>query len=250
MSHIEYIINKVKSNVQDIADSTEKAITMIIGISAVGPVVIFVLSTLISQSLLLLIPLVFVVNVMLLRKIFLGFVKSLTNELLRHLGNDTDEVTDILKSSRVLMGLFNIENSRKWFYVLNAIDDSSNDLMGSLIIKDTYGELDLDSEMLAKHLFSINSSLNRLVNGVVSRGMRTIMISYYVLLYSVPVVTRTLALLGVHWNLPFIIISQLLIITIMYISIRLLRKTFNINVNEVLFFSISIGAILISLLLT
>lgn len=249
MSHIDYIVGKVKSESQDLADSVEKIITILIGISAVGPAVVFVLSTLVSPSLVLLIPLIFTVNIIALIRILLNFARSLSNKLLKYLDNGQDEMVNMLRSSRLLMGMLDSEDPRKWFYILNIINDSSDDLMGSLIIKDVYGELDLDAEVLAKYLFSIGSSLNRSVNSVVSRGMRTVMTSYYVLLYSIPTVAKALALLGVHWNLLFIIMTQLLIMIIMYISIRLLGKMFNINVNKVLFFSVSIIAILTSLLL-
>ncbi|WP_143701247.1 hypothetical protein [Vulcanisaeta thermophila] len=248
MSHLDYLASKIRSEVQDTVDSTEKLITMIVGISAVGPAAVFVLSTLMGPFLILLVPLIFSLSVLLMRRVLLRFTKSLTNELLS--GMDVhDDTANLLRSSRILMGLIDSGSPRTWFYILSIINGAPNDLLGSLITKEVYGDMDRDGELLAKHVLSIGSSLNKLIISVVNRGVRTITISYYVLIYSIPIIARTLTLLGIHWSEPFLLMSQLLIILIMYISIRLLRRVFDINVNQKLFFTASMGAILMSLLL-
>lgn len=246
----EYLINNARANVQEIIDSAEKSLTIMVGVVSIGPIALFVLSTLANPYLSLSLPIFVTITVFIVRRIFMKFRSRLNRELLRAMKPDNDFIGGILGGEgSVLMNMLGIDDLRKWFYLLKAMNNEQGDFLISLLQRELQGDLSSSEIILAKYMLAIRYSSDKITISALKRGLRTIMLGYYILLFSIPAVAKSLQFLGVHWNVMFILMIQTIISITLFFFLRILRRDFDVDVDMRLFFTVVILSILMGLIL-
>ncbi|ADY00510.1 hypothetical protein VMUT_0296 [Vulcanisaeta moutnovskia 768-28] len=248
MSLNEYLLGNVKAKAQETIDSLEKSLTIMVGIVSVGPIALFVFSTLVNPYLSLIIPIFVTTTVIIVRRIFLRFKNRLNSELLNTMNAREGFIDEILNSNgSLIMNVLGINDSRKWFYLLRALYDEHNDILDSLLSEELQGDLSKNEISLARYILAIRYSSDRLTISALSRGIRTIMFGYYILLFAVPAVAKSLQFLGIHWNALFVVSIQIIISITLLIFARIINKEFNVGVDTRVLFTVIILSILMSL---
>jgi hypothetical protein len=188
--------------------------------------------------------------VLIIKKLFLTLKVKLNYELLKSMKVYDDFINNIVSGKgSILVDALGIEDSRKWFYVLRALNNKGNDLLDSLLSRELEGDLSMTEIDLARYILAIRFASDKLTMSMFRRGLRTIMMGYYILLFAIPAVAKSLQLLGVHWNLLFIVPIQVLILMVLLLSLRIFRREFSIEINISMFFIISLMSILMSTVL-
>ncbi len=73
MSLNEYLLGSARARAQEIIDSLDKSLTIIVGITSIGPIALFIFSTLVNPYLSLLIPIFVTFTTLIIRRLFLKF---------------------------------------------------------------------------------------------------------------------------------------------------------------------------------
>lgn len=246
----EYLSSNAKARAQEILDSFEKSLTVMVGVVSIGPIALFVLSTVINPYLVLLIPIFITMTVITTRRLFTILRGRLNQELIRSMGVKDEFINEVLDGGgSVLMSVLGINDFRKWFYVLRALRDEDHDLLDFLLSREMRGDLSMREVELVRHLLAIRFSSDKLTISALGRGLRTIMLGYYILLFAIPTVAKSLQFLGVHWNILFVLITQVLISTALLTLVRIMRREFNVKANAKVLFTVIFASILMSIIL-
>ncbi|MFB6471003.1 MAG: hypothetical protein TU36_007225 [Vulcanisaeta sp. AZ3] len=236
MSINEYLSGNAKAKAQEVLDSFEKSLTIIIGTISIGPIALFIISTLTSPYLSLLTPIFIATAVLIIKRLFLTLKVKLNYELLKSMKVYDDFINNIISGKgSILVDVLGIEDSRKWFYVLRALNNKGNDLLDSLLSRELEGDLSMTEIGLARYILAIRFASDKLTISMFRRGLRTIMVGYYILLFAIPAVAKSLQLLGVHWNLLFIVLIQVLILMVLLLSLRIFKRELGIEINISMF---------------
>ncbi|MFP3216700.1 MAG: hypothetical protein RXP99_05340, partial [Vulcanisaeta sp.] len=102
---------------------------------------------------------------------------------------------------------------------------------------------------LARYLLAIRFSSDKLITSMIGRGLRIIVLGYSVLLFSIPAIAKSLQFLGIHWNVFFVLLIQLLVLAAIMSLLRIARIEFGINAKTRVFLIISILSILLDIAL-
>lgn len=250
MSVNEYLIGNAKARAQEVLDSFDRSLTIITGVVSIGPIALFVLSVLTDPYLSLVIPVFITTTVLVIRRVFTKFRNKLNNELLSVVKVSDGFVSDILGSeASLVMSILGSNDLRKWFYVLRALDGRNRDLLETLLSRELQGDLTTNDVGLARYLLAIRFSSDKLITSMLGRGLRIIVLGYSVLLFSIPAIAKSLQFLGIHWNVFFILLIQLLVLTAIMSLLRIARIEFGINAKTRVFLIISILSILLDIAL-
>ncbi|WP_054854003.1 hypothetical protein [Vulcanisaeta distributa] len=248
MSLNEYLLGNARARAQEIIDSLDKSLTIIVGITSIGPIALFIFSTLVNPYLSLIIPLFVTSTTLATRRIFLRFRNRLNDELLNSMNARDNFVGELLSGGgSIMMNVLGINDSRKWIYLLRALYEVHDDILTSILSRELQGSLSINELGLARYIIALKYSSDKITISALSRGLRTIVLSYYVLLFAIPAVAKSLQFLGIRWNILFIISIQVLIAISLYVFLRMIKKEFGIGINRYMFFMIIILSILLSM---
>ncbi|WP_148678304.1 hypothetical protein [Vulcanisaeta distributa] len=250
MSLNEYLLGSARARAQEIIDSLDKSLTIIVGITSIGPIALFIFSTLVNPYLSLLIPIFVTFMTLIIRRLFLRFKGRLNNELLNSMNARDGFISELLSGDgSLIMSVLGADDSRRWIYLLRSLYDASGDILDSLLSRELQGNLSMSEASLARYVLALRYASDKVVISALSRGLRTAMLSYYVLLFAIPAVAKSLQYLGIHWNITFIISIQVIISVVIMIFVRMIRREFNINVNTYVIFAMMILSVLLSFVL-
>ncbi|WP_054850580.1 hypothetical protein [Vulcanisaeta sp. JCM 14467] len=228
----------------------DKSLTIIVGITSIGPIALFIFSTLVNPYLSLLIPIFVTTSTLIIRRIFLRFKGKLNNELLNSMNIKDDFVGELLSSGgSLIMNVLRVDDSRRWIYLLRSLYDVHDDMLDSLLSRELQGNLSMAELSLARYILALRYAGDKAVISALRRGLRTVMLSYYILLFAIPAVAKSLQYLGIHWNTLFIILIQAVISIVIIIFVRIMRREFNIGVNMYVILMVMILSILLSFVL-
>ena len=250
MSLNEYLLGNARARVQEVVDSLDKSLTIIVGITTIGPIALFIFATLVNPYLTLLTPLFVTLTTLIIKRALLRFRSSLSKELLGITNRQGDFMGELLSGGgSIIMSILGMNNRRKWIYLLRALYGIHSDVLDSILSSELQGNLSMGELDLARHVIALRYVGDEIVIATLRRGLRTIMLGYYVLLLAIPAVAKSLQFLGIHWNILFIIVIQLVISLTLLIFVRIVRREFNINVNKYSLFMVVVLSILLSLVL-
>ncbi|WP_054842363.1 hypothetical protein [Vulcanisaeta distributa] len=250
MSLNEYLLGNARARAQEIIDSLDKSLTILIGITSIGPIALFVFSTLVNPYLSLLIPLFVTFTAILIRRMFLRFRARLNNELLSSMDSKDGFVSELLSGdgSLVMSILGGADDSRRWIYLLRSLYGVNGDILDSILSRELQGNLSMNELSLARYVLALRYASDKITISALKRGgLRTVMLSYYILLFAIPAVAKSLQYLGIHWNTLFIILIQAVISVMIIIFARIMRREFNIDINM---YMPPLTAIILSILLS
>lgn len=251
MSLNEYLLGSARARAQEIIDSLDKSLTIIVGITSIGPIALFIFSTLVNPYLSLLIPIFVTFTTLIIRRLFLKFKGKLNNELLNSMNAKDGFIGELLSGdgSLIMSVLGGADDSRRWIYLLRSLYDANGDILDSLLSRELQGNLSMSEASLARYILALRYASDKVIISALSRGLRTAILSYYVLLFAIPAVAKSLQYLGIHWNIIFIISIQVIISAVIIIFVRMIRREFNINVNTYVIFAMMILSVLLSFVL-
>ncbi|WP_054844314.1 hypothetical protein [Vulcanisaeta souniana] len=252
MSINEYLLGEAKARTQEVLDSLEKSLTIMVGIVTMGPpIALFVFSALTNPYLSLTLPPLFVsITVFITRRILMKFRNRLNNELLNATGINDGFINEVLGGDgSLIMSVLGADSAQRWLYLLRVLNNARYDLLDFLLSKELEGDLSKAEVGLSRYILAIRYSSDKATTSALSRGVRTIMLGYYVLLFAVPAVAKSLQFLGIHWNVLFVVMIQSMTSMALFSFLRIIKRDFEINVNVPVFFTVAILSILISLFL-
>ncbi len=199
----------------------------------------------------LLIPIFVTFMTLIIRRLFLRFKGRLNNELLNSMNAKDGFIGELLggDGSLIMSVLGGADDSRRWVYLLRSLYDANGDILDSLLSRELQGNLSMSEASLARYVLALRYASDKVVISALSRGLRTAMLSYYVLLFAIPAVAKSLQYLGIHWNIIFIISIQVIISVVIIIFVRMIRREFNVNVNTYVIFAMMILSVLLSFVL-
>ena len=248
MSINEYLLGDAKARVQEVIDSLDKSLTMIVGITSIGPIALFIFSTLVNPYLSLLIPIFVTSSTLIIRRTFLRFKGRLNNELLNSMNAKDSFVGELLNGNgSLIMNVLGVDDSRRWIYLLRSLYDVHDDILDSILSRELQGNLSMGELSLARYVLALRYASDKVVISALKRGLRTAMLSYYVLLFAIPAVAKSLQYLGIRWNILFIISIQVIISVVIMIFARIIRREFGIDINIYILFTAIILSILLSI---
>ncbi|BDR91169.1 hypothetical protein [Vulcanisaeta souniana] len=250
MSINEYLLGEAKARTQEVLDSLEKSLTIMVGIVTMGPIALFVFSALTNPYLSLTLPLFVSITVFITRRILMKFRNRLNNELLNATGINDGFINEVLGGDgSLIMSVLGADSAQRWLYLLRVLNNARYDLLDFLLSKELEGDLSKAEVGLSRYILAIRYSSDKATTSALSRGVRTIMLGYYVLLFAVPAVAKSLQFLGIHWNVLFVVMIQSMTSMALFSFLRIIKRDFEINVNVPVFFTVAILSILISLFL-
>ena len=250
MSINEYLLGDARARTQEVIDSLDKSLTIIVGIMSIGPIALFIFSTLVNPYLSLLIPIFVTSSTLIIRRIFLRFKGRLNNELLNSMNIKDDLVGELLGSGgSLIMNVLGVDDSRRWIYLLRSLYDVHDDILDSLLSRELQGNLSMNELSLARYILALRYAGDKAVISALRRGLRTVMLSYYILLFAIPAVAKSLQYLGIHWNILFIILVQVVVSIVVIIFMRIMRREFNVGINMYVVLTAIILSILLSFVL-
>ncbi len=250
MSINEYLLGEAKARTQEVLDSLEKSLTIMVGIVTIGPIALFVLSALANPYLSLALPLFVSITVFIARRILMKFRNKLNNELLNVTGINDSFINEVLDGySSLIMSVLGTDSDQKWFYLLRVLNNAHYDLLDFLLSREIEGDLSKDEVSLSRYILAMRYSSDKITTSVLSRGVRTIMLGYYILLFAVPAVAKSLQFLGIHWNVLFVVMIQSMISIALFSFLRIIKREFGTNVSMPVFFTVIILSILTNLFL-
>ncbi|GAB6946516.1 hypothetical protein JCM16161A_06460 [Vulcanisaeta sp. JCM 16161] len=250
MSLNEYLLGNARARAQEVIDSLDKSLTIIVGITSIGPIALFIFSTLVNPYLSLLIPLFVTLMTIVIRRIFLRFKSRLNSELLSSMNAQDNFASELLSGNgSLIMSILGINDSRKWVHLLRSLYDVHDDVLDSILSRELQGDLSMSELSLARHVLALRYASDKMSISALRRGLRTVMLSYYILLFAIPAVAKSLQFLGIHWNVLFIISIQVIISIMIIIFMRIMRREFNVDVSIYMPLTAIVLSIVLSLIL-
>ncbi len=131
---------------------------------------------------------------------------------------------------------------------MRALYGTHNDVLDSILSRELQGNLSMSELSLARYLLALRYASDKMAANALRRGLRTVLLGYYVLLFAIPAVAKSLQFLGIRWNILFIVSIQAVISLVLLIFVRIMRREFDINVNAYVLFTVIILSILLSLM--
>jgi len=239
-SYAEYVSGVVRYRLQEVVDRGERVLTIITGIMTIGPVAALVLSSLMGQALILLIPLIISLSSVIINRFFAQLLRVMDLDVVNGLSHE-DLIGALSRKPGNLYVLASI-GGQAWYTLLNALDDHVEEPLDEFTRLEMLGELRSEEVALAKSLIALRETTARLARSLLNRGVKTLTVGYYVVLYSMPLVNIMMSMLDIHWDRFMIILVQSLLLIVMVNFMRLMG-----NGSMRLIFN-SIPAFLISLI--
>ncbi|OYT27251.1 MAG: hypothetical protein B6V02_00310 [Thermoprotei archaeon ex4572_64] len=239
---VEHIIDLVKVKIMSEFDNFERILIFCLGIFAITPIIILVLSVLTTVSIVILIPAVTIISTLILLKRIRRF-KLRVNKFLTRTVTNWSELTDSL--SQVLEKIPHSDTSITYSIITNLsspslksrvikalLDVSENDFISKLVLQDLKGQIDNTGIRLGFNLYMIDKFLRNLCFRLIRKWIKIIELALCISIISFPLIFMELKFLDTTIPTSLLALTQLILFTTGVIVISRLYREFSENLRS------------------